>query len=60
MNPNCRVYALPSLCFSILPICRTPEKTNHQYFANKAAHENHFKRLKNSRKTNLRKFKLNK
>lgn len=36
MNPNCRVYALPSLCYSILPICRTPEKTNHQYFANKA------------------------
>lgn len=36
MNPNCRGYALPSLCYSILPICRTPEKTNHQYFANKA------------------------
>lgn len=39
MNPNCRVYALPSLCFSILPICRTPEQSNHQYFANKAAYE---------------------
>lgn len=34
MNPNCRGYALPSLCFSVLPICRTPEKTNHQYFRN--------------------------
>lgn len=36
MNHNCRGYALPSLCYSILPVCRTPEKTNHQYFANKA------------------------
>lgn len=36
MNPNCRGYALPSLCHSILPTCRTPEKTNHQYFANRA------------------------
>lgn len=34
MNPNCRGYALPSLCYSVLPICRTPEKTNHQYFRN--------------------------
>lgn len=33
MNANCRVYALPSLCFSVLPICNTPELTNHQYFA---------------------------
>ncbi|XP_058460965.1 tyrosine-protein kinase transmembrane receptor Ror [Malaya genurostris] len=39
MNANCRGYALPSLCYSILPVCRTPEKTNHQYFANKAAAE---------------------
>ncbi|XP_052897029.1 tyrosine-protein kinase transmembrane receptor ROR2-like [Anopheles moucheti] len=37
MNANCRVYALPSLCYSILPVCRTPELTNHQYFANRAA-----------------------
>lgn len=36
MNPNCRGYALPSLCFSVLPICRTPEETNHQFFRNKA------------------------
>lgn len=34
MNPNCRGYALPSLCYSVLPICRTPEKSNHQYFRN--------------------------
>lgn len=33
MNPNCRGYALPSLCFSVLPLCNTPELTNHQYFA---------------------------
>ncbi|XP_061505528.1 tyrosine-protein kinase transmembrane receptor Ror [Anopheles gambiae] len=39
MNANCRVYALPSLCYSILPVCRTPELTNHQYFANRAAAE---------------------
>lgn len=39
MNHNCRDYALPSLCFSILPICRTPEHTNHQYFAMKAMKE---------------------
>ncbi|EAT37666.1 AAEL010374-PA, partial [Aedes aegypti] len=39
MNANCRVYALPSLCYSILPVCQTPEKTNHQYFANKRAAE---------------------
>ncbi|XP_052860057.1 tyrosine-protein kinase transmembrane receptor Ror [Anopheles cruzii] len=39
MNANCRVYALPSLCYSILPLCRTPELTNHQYFANKATAE---------------------
>lgn len=36
MNPNCRGYALPSLCYSVLPICRTPEETNHQFFRNKA------------------------
>lgn len=36
MNPNCRGFALPSLCFSVLPICRTPEETNHQFFRNKA------------------------
>lgn len=44
MNPNCRGFALPSLCYSILPICRTPEKTNHQYFANKANHEHNAKK----------------
>ncbi|XP_039949267.1 tyrosine-protein kinase transmembrane receptor Ror [Bactrocera neohumeralis] len=37
MNPNCRVYALPSLCFSSLPLCRTPERTNLLYFSNRAA-----------------------
>lgn len=35
MNSNCRNYALPSLCMSVLPICRTPEETNHIYFLNK-------------------------
>lgn len=39
MNQNCRIYALPSLCFSILPECRTPEITNNEYFANLRAHE---------------------
>ncbi|XP_036226416.2 tyrosine-protein kinase transmembrane receptor Ror [Bactrocera oleae] len=37
MNPNCRVYALPSICFSSLPLCRTPERTNLLYFSNRAA-----------------------
>lgn len=59
MNPNCRVYALPSLCYSILPICRTPEKTNHQYFANKANAEYLAKKTKpksNPEKKSLRKI----
>lgn len=59
MNPNCRVYALPSLCYSILPICRTPEKTNHQYFANKANAEYIAKKTKpksNPEKKSLRKI----
>ncbi|XP_034669609.1 LOW QUALITY PROTEIN: tyrosine-protein kinase transmembrane receptor Ror [Drosophila subobscura] len=43
MNSNCRMYALPSLCFSSLPICRTPERTNLLYFANVATNA---KRLK--------------
>ena len=45
MNQNCRVFALPSLCYSILPICRNPEKTNYQYFAKKAAFELEQKKL---------------
>lgn len=59
MNPNCRVYALPSLCYSILPICRTPDKTNHQYFANKANAEYIAKKSKpktNPEKKSLRKM----
>ncbi|XP_037051223.1 tyrosine-protein kinase transmembrane receptor Ror [Bradysia coprophila] len=59
MNPNCRGYALPSLCYSILPICRTPEKTNHQYFANKANAEYVAKKSKpksNPEKKSLRKI----
>ncbi|XP_030383320.1 tyrosine-protein kinase transmembrane receptor Ror [Scaptodrosophila lebanonensis] len=41
MNSNCRVYALPSLCFSSLPICRTPERTNLLFFANVATKTQH-------------------
>ncbi len=58
MNPNCRGYALPSLCYSILPICRTPEKTNHQYFANKANAE--YKAKKSKPKSNPEKKSLRK
>lgn len=36
MNFYCRKFALSSLCMSVLPICRTPEETNHIYFLNKA------------------------
>ncbi|XP_017005784.2 tyrosine-protein kinase transmembrane receptor Ror [Drosophila takahashii] len=43
MNANCRMYALPSLCFSSMPICRTPERTNLLYFANVATNAKQFK-----------------
>lgn len=39
MNQNCRIYALPSLCFSTLPLCRTPERTNLLYFSNRATNK---------------------
>lgn len=42
MNSNCRKYALPSLCLSSLPICRTPERTNLLYFSNLAMLTNLF------------------
>lgn len=35
MNSICANFALPSLCITVLPICRTPEETNHYYFLNK-------------------------
>lgn len=49
MNPNCRIYALPSLCFSILPICRTPDLTNKKYFMNKSAADLNLRHSKRSR-----------
>ncbi|XP_054742256.1 tyrosine-protein kinase transmembrane receptor Ror [Anastrepha obliqua] len=48
MNPNCRVYALPSLCFSSLPLCRTPERTNLLYFANRATQKERKSKKNNS------------
>lgn len=42
MNPNCRIYALPSLCYSILSICRTPEVTNHQFLINREHFDSQF------------------
>ncbi|XP_037813776.1 tyrosine-protein kinase transmembrane receptor Ror [Lucilia sericata] len=51
MNPNCRIYALPSLCYSTLPICRTPERTNLLYFANRATHKE--RKLKKNITTNV-------
>ncbi|XP_063705293.1 tyrosine-protein kinase transmembrane receptor Ror isoform X2 [Culicoides brevitarsis] len=50
MNPNCRGYALPSLCFSVLPVCNTPELTNHQYFAKIALYKDK-KHRKNNKGT---------
>lgn len=50
MSPHCRTYALPSLCFSTLPICRTPERTNLLYFANRATQKER-KLKKNSTNT---------
>lgn len=35
MNAICSNFAVPSLCITVLPICRTPEETNHYYFLNK-------------------------
>lgn len=60
MNANCRGYALPSLCYSILPICRTPARTNHQYFANKANAEHYAKKsaAAKQKKNNARKAAL--
>ncbi|XP_032595238.1 tyrosine-protein kinase transmembrane receptor Ror isoform X1 [Drosophila grimshawi] len=52
MNSNCRKYALPSLCFSALPICRTPERTNLLYFANVAMITNKY----NGNSTRKRRF----
>lgn len=35
MNAICANFAVPSLCITVLPICRTPEESNHYYFLNK-------------------------
>jgi receptor tyrosine kinase-like orphan receptor 1 len=35
MNAICAKFAVPSLCITVLPICRTPEETNHYFFLNK-------------------------
>lgn len=35
MNSICANFAVPSLCITVLPICRTPEETNHYFFLNK-------------------------
>ncbi|KAM7353618.1 tyrosine-protein kinase transmembrane receptor Ror [Cochliomyia hominivorax] len=50
MNSNCRIYALPSLCYSTLPVCRTPERTNLLYFANRAVQKE--RKLKKDISTN--------
>lgn len=31
----CSRFVWYSLCATVLPVCRTPEETNHQYFLNK-------------------------
>lgn len=60
MNPNCRSYALPSLCMSVLPICRTPEETNHIYFLNKAKSQPLPPITKKSKKSNKKKTRTTK
>lgn len=35
MNAICANFAVPSLCITVLPICRTPEESNHYFFLNK-------------------------
>jgi receptor tyrosine kinase-like orphan receptor 1 len=58
MNSVCSGYALPSLCFSVMPTCRSPEQTNHHYFANKAAFDatiRHAKKQKSRVRSSQRK-----
>lgn len=49
MQQHCSNYALPSLCFSVLPICRTPEATNTKY-AKKLKQQGDMKRKKRKNK----------
>lgn len=51
MNQHCSNYALPSLCFSVLPICRTPELTNNKLKKLKQQQDN----MKRSKRKNKQK-----
>lgn len=52
MNLHCSNYALPSLCYSVLPICRFPELTNseHQKKKKKNQDRDNMKRKKRKNK----------
>ena len=49
MHQHCSNYALPSLCFSVLPVCRTPEETNAKY-AKRIKQQQDMKRRKRKNK----------
>lgn len=53
----CSRYAWYSLCATVLPICRTPEETNHHYFSNKnrAKENSHRFVTKKMKKSNQKK-----
>lgn len=53
----CSRYAWYSLCATVLPICRTPEETNHHYFSNKnrAKGNSHRFVTKKTKKSNQKK-----
>lgn len=53
MQHHCSNYALPSLCFSVLPICRTPDVTNSKFrkALKEEQRENNMKRRKRKNKT---------
>lgn len=50
MQDHCSNYALPSLCFSVLPVCRTPDVTNSNFRRALKERENNMKRRKRKNK----------
>lgn len=58
MNSICANFAVPSLCITVLPICRTPEETNHYFFLNKNKSKSVDKFItKKAKKSNQKKTK---
>jgi hypothetical protein len=51
----CSLFAIRSLCATVLPVCRTPEETNHLYFQNKNRAKTHRFVTKKAKKSNAKK-----